>query len=212
MKEIEKVLKRKSTKSVATGLLEHKRVLAQDTPKSLIKKNSQFVNKYIPLEHVEFMLNCLFTHHEVVIPFAPTYLEGQVLWVVNLIVHHPVTGEKLTYSGNACVPLISADKENHKYNHRNVPAGESFAIMNASKKIGNIFNPERDNHVDVMKDYFEKKKNDSDKDSVEVDRMKKVIDACKDLDSLENLFGKMLRLGDVVLEEYYFAKKQLLKK
>ena len=115
MKEIEKITKRKTTKTVESGLIEHKRILAQDTPKSLIKKNSTFKNKYIPLEHVEFMLSCLYDHHEVVIPFAPTYVEGQVLWVVNLIVHHPVTKEKLTYSGNACVPLISADQENHKY-------------------------------------------------------------------------------------------------
>jgi hypothetical protein len=216
MKEdIEKLVKRKVTRSVITGVLEHKRVLAQDTPPVLIKVNKQYNSKYIPLERVEFMLDCLYTHREVVIPFAPTYIEGQVLWVVNLIVHHPVTGEKLTYSGQACVPLIAADQENHKFNHRNIPAGESFAIMNASKKIGNIFNPERNDHVDVMKDYFKKKQKDSEVTtrSVEIDRMFKLLEAAKLPAQLKLLFPKIKEMDNQeLLQIYKHALRKVTKK
>jgi len=219
--EIEKITKRKKSKSKTSegifkfDLLEHKRILSQDTPTSLIKKNSQYGNKYIPLEHVEFMLDCLYTHREVAIPFAPTYIEGQILWVVNLIVHHPVTGEKLTYSGQACVPLIAADQENHKYNHRSIPAGESFAIMNASKKIGNIFNPERNDHIDVMKDYFAKKQNDSETKGriEEIKRMTDLIDQCKLPAQLKLLFSKIESMDNQgVLDLYKARLKHVSKK
>ena len=109
------------------------------------------------------------------------------------------------------VPLISANQENHKYNHRNIPAGESFAIMNASKKIGNIFNPERDEHVDVMKDYF-KKKNDSDKDSAEIVRMTKMIDAAKSLVQIEKLKNNIKQISSDKLSRYYLDKKDKLTK
>ncbi len=206
--EIEKVTSRKSTKTIKYGVLEHKRVLSQDTPFSLVKKNSQYGNKYIPLEYIEFMLDCLYTHREVVIPFAPTYIEGQILWVVNLIVHHPVTGEKLTYSGQACVPLISANQENHKYNHRNIPAGESFAIMNASKKIGNIFNPERNDHIDVMKDYFTKKQNDSETKGrgEEIVRMTELLKKLTKPAEIKMLLPKITEMDNADLLDLYKDK------
>ena len=219
-KEIEKLTKRKSKPKTNKltdfdfDLLEHKRILSQDTPSGLVKVNKQYNSKYIPLEHVEFMLDCLYTHREVVIPFAPTYIEGQILWVVNLIVHHPTTGVRLTYSGQACVPLISADQENHKYNHRNIPAGESFAIMNASKKLGNIFNPERNDHIDVMKDYFVKKQKDSETEGrkEEIVRMTDLIYQCKLPAQLKLLFPKMKSMDNQLLFNWYKAKLKAVTK
>ncbi len=187
MKDLEKLLERKRQNKESTidpdewDLLEHKRVLSQDPPKKLLKTNKQYGNKYVPLEAVEFMLNALYIHHEVIIPFPPVYIEGQILFVVNLIVIHPVSEMKLTYSGQSCVPIISPKHENSKYNHRNIPAGESFAIMNAAKKIGNIFNAERGDYADVMKPYFENKKIGASSNDVEVDRIKRMIKASKTL-------------------------------
>ena len=178
-KEIKELTKRKklpsrSKLSASEFLaLDIKRILNQECPPSLLKKNKQYNNKYIPLEVVEQMLHAIFKHHEVVVPFMPQYVEGQMLWIVNVIVHHE-DGTKLTYSGNSCVPIIGPDKENMKYNHRNIPAGEGFAIMNAAKKIGRIFRAEHDDQSNVMAPYFEKKVEAV--ESPEYDRVRRMIE------------------------------------
>jgi hypothetical protein len=177
MKDLQNILKfRKQPKNSTKdhdewALLEHKRVLSQDPPKSLLKYNKQFGSKYLPLECIEFILNAMYIHHEIVMPFPPMYVEGQILSFVNIVVYHPVSELKLTYSGQACVPLIAAEHENMKYNHRNVPASHSFAIMNAAKKIGNIFNAERGDYSHVMEPYFSSKQ----KESPEYERLKRMI-------------------------------------
>jgi hypothetical protein len=177
MKELEKLVKLRDQPSSSNEdqfewmLKEHRRILNQSPPPELLRTNKQYGNKYLPLEAVEFILDSLYIHRQVVVPFPPVYVEGQMLWVVNLIVHHPVTDKALTYSGQACVPVIAAEHENMKYNHRNIPAGESFAIMNAAKKIGKIFNVDREDYVDVMEPYFNKGKN---KVSPEFDRLKRM--------------------------------------
>jgi len=148
-----------STKDFA--LLEHKRVLNQLTPKKLTVVNAVYKNRYIPLEVIEQMLQALFLAHYITIPFMPKYMKGQVLHVVNIHVLHPVLNEWLIYSGEACVPLIAADQKNMKWNHRNIPAGKGFAIINAAKEIGQIFRPEKHELTNVMRDYFADKQQES---------------------------------------------------
>jgi len=216
--EVTKVTKRKkkSKGSVLAkkefDLLEFKRVLNQEPPKKLVKTNKEFKNKFIPLQVVEQMLNALYDAYEVVMPFAPTYIEGQVLTVINLIVHHPVLKIPLTYSGISCVPLIAAENTNMKWNHRNIPGGKGFAILNASKEIGQIFRAEKDDHSDIMRDYFENKKemvSEDDKAKAHVKtRLLKMIKAKKTLNSLHKISDDVKKLNDseVIMK---FNKKEV---
>lgn len=178
------------------SIVEHKRILAQYTPESWTKLNSAFGNRYIPLENVEAMLDELYTHHEVVIPFPPQYIDGQVLTTVNLIVHHPVTGAKLTYSGQSCVTFNSVS---HKSNHKNIPAGESFAMMNASRKIGNIFNPER---VDSVENFI----HESEEVDEEVVRMVELIKRCNSKVKLGMFLSKVKELDNKEVSNFYKQK------
>jgi len=216
--EVTKVTKRKkkSKGSVLAkkefDLLEFKRVLNQEPPKKLVKTNKEFKNKFIPLQVVEQMLNALYDAYEVVMPFAPTYIEGQVLTVINIIVHHPVLKIPLTYSGMSCVPLIAAENTNMKWNHRNIPGGKGFAILNASKEIGQIFRAEKDDHSDIMRDYFEKKKevlSEDDKAKANIKtRLLKMIKAKKTYKSLHKISDDVKKLNDseVIME---FNKKEV---
>jgi len=200
-------------------LLEYKRILNQEPPKKLLKTNKEFGNKYIPLQVIEQMLQAIFDAYEIVIPFAPVLMEGQVLTTVNLIVHHPVLKIPLTYSGTSCVPLIAADNQQMKWNHRNIPAGKGFAIMNASKEIGQIFRAEKDDYTDVMRDYFNEKQKVKD-ESPEVKakeelkkRLLQMIDKSGTVESLKKKLKAVDGLMDEqVKERYDLMMKKLLNK
>ena len=199
------------------NLLEYKRILNQEPPKKLLKTNKEFGNKYIPLQVIEQMLQAIFDAYEIVIPFAPVLMEGQVLTTVNLIVHHPVLKIPLTYSGTSCVPLIAADNQQMKWNHRNIPAGKGFAIMNASKEIGQIFRAEKDDYTDVMRDYFNEKQKVKD-ESPEVKakeelkkRLLQMIDKSGTVESLKKKLKAVDGLMDEqVKERYDLMMKKLL--
>lgn len=180
------------------SLEEHMRVLSQYTPESWTKINSSFGNRYIPLENVESMLEALYTHYEVVIPFPPQHIDNQLITVVNLIVHHPTTEKKLTYSGMSCV---SFDSSSIKANHKNIPAGESFAIMNASRKIGNIFNPDRMDNVEVFNEEV------IDEESV---RMIGLLENCSSKSDLEMFLPKIKTMDSAAVYKVYNQKKSSL--
>lgn len=162
IEEIEKITgvrekpKSSALKEKDWDLLEFKRVLNESTPKKLLETNKEFGNKFLPLEVVEQMLSAIYDAHEVIIPFSPIVVEGQILTTVNLVVHHPVLKTTLTYSGMSCVPIISMDKD-FKWNHSNIPASKAYAILNASKEIGNIFRVSDNDYKEVMKPYFKDK-------------------------------------------------------
>jgi len=199
------------------ALIEHKKVLNQLTPKKLTLKNSVYGNLYIPLEVIEQMLSALFTAHYITLPFMPKYMKGQVLHVVNIHVLHPVLNEWLIYSGEACVPLIAADQNNMKWNHRNIPAGKGFAIINAAKEIGQIFRPEKHELSNVMRDYFSDKQQESvpvseeDKAKEEMKkRLLKLIPTSKTVTSLKKKEEKMKELDDAEVNEAYNNKMEEL--
>lgn len=219
MEEIKKLTGRKSKPSKTKlseydwDMLEHKRVINQSPPEKLLKKNEQYGNKFLPLQIVEQMLLALYDHYEVTIPFQPQYIEGQLLYHVTLTVHHPISKQKLSYSGTASVPLIPASGD-FKWNHRNIPGAESFAILNAAKKIGQIFRAEHDDHSDVMKDYFEKKQISSIDSALENEkrRMLKLIPTIKTKGALTGLLGSVKKINDSEVTALFNAKMEILKK
>jgi hypothetical protein len=158
MKEIEKLLKKKtkpknSTKTVDEfDLLEFKRRLNQDPPASILKKNPQYNNHYIPLQNVEIMLDILFASKEFVMTHKPDFVEGNTVFYMDVVVTHPVTLEKLTYSGTSVVSLIP-DTDNQREAHKRIPAGESFAILNACQKIGRVFRADNNTFTSALDNF-----------------------------------------------------------
>jgi hypothetical protein len=187
-KEVTKLTKKKAkpkTNKLSQedyDLLEFKRIINQSPPDKLLKKNSQYGNSYIPFPVVKQMLLAIFDSYGTSIPCQPLYAEGQITYFVHLTVTHPVLKTRETYSGTASVPLIPASGD-FKWNHRSIPAGESFAILNAAKKIGRIFQVNEDDFSDVMAEYFEKKINDSE-ESPEVLRLFGLIERAKSYNAL----------------------------
>ena len=163
--EIKRLTKRKSKPKSSKlsqkeyDLLDFKRIINQSPPKKLLKKNPEYGNMFIPYHVVKQMLLAIFDTYEIKVPFAPIYVEGQIIYHADIILTHPVLKTKLTYSGTATVPLIPASGD-FKWNHRNIPGGKTFAILNASKEIGLLFMAEADDMTNIMKPYFEKKQSE----------------------------------------------------
>lgn len=215
-KEVKKITKKRARTKASKltneehALLEFKRILNKEAPKKLIRTNREYGNKYIPLQVVEQMLSALFTAYSIVIPFAPVLMEGQVLTVIHLKVLHPILkGEWITYSGLSCVPLIAAESQNMIWNHRNVPGGKGFAILNAAKEIGPLFRAEKDDFTDIMRPYFDKEKVDTE-DEARANmkrRLLKMIEASKTTKSLKNKSKAIKELDDGEVITAYMSKK-----
>tara|TARA_R110000824_G_scaffold131428_1_gene293482 strand:+ start:75 stop:779 length:705 start_codon:yes stop_codon:yes gene_type:complete len=219
--EVTKVTKKKAKpkgsvlSSKAYSLLEFKRILNKEAPKKLIKTNKEFKNKFIPLQVVEQMLMAIYDAYEITMPHQPVLMEGQIITTVTITVHHPILKIPLSYSGVSCVPLIAAENTNMKWNHRNIPGGKAFAILNASKEIGQIFRAEKDDHSDVMRDYFEKKKEVTKEDEAESHiktRLLKMINAAKTITSLRKLEKQIATIKDKEVAEVYMNKEINLQK
>ncbi len=216
IKEITKRRKKPAKNKLSVlefDLLEFKRVLNQSPPDVLIRKNKDYNSRSLSIQVVEQMLNALYISYQIEMPHPPVLMEGQVLFTVNVKVLHPVLKEWLTYSGTSCIPLIAADQEKHKYNHANLGAGKSFAIVNAVKNIGQIFRAEKDSYAEVMKDYFTKKQNnDSDNArSEEISRMVKLIEQCKMPAQLKTFFPKIQSMDNQGILDLYKAKLKSFK-
>ncbi len=189
-------------------LLDFKRILNQQPPPKLIKTNQQFGNKYIPLQVVEQMLLAIYDSYGIEQPFAPLYIEGQLIYFVNIVVTHPILKTRETYSGTASVPLIPASGP-FKWNHRNVPGAESFAILNASKKIGQIFRAETDDYADIMRDHFEKKQEVPEEDKAKAhmkQRLLKMIASKKTVASLQKISDDCIGFLDGEVNNAYSKK------
>ena len=101
-----------------------------------------------------------------------------------------------------------------KWNHRNIPGGKGFAIINASKEIGQIFRAEKDDHSDIMRDYFEKKKEVVTKEDEEAIELKKRLlnffKTVKTLESLKKQSKKVIALRDKEVYNAYKSKEEEL--
>lgn len=177
-------------------LLEFNRVLNQRPPTKLIKENPHFKSKYIPLQVVEIMLKAIFGSFQVSVAHTPVISEGNIIFGINLILIHPITKEKLSYYGVSAVPVLPANGSIQDV-HPHLPAAKSYAIMNASKHIGQLFRAEADDYTKVFDTYFEDKMNEKKKANPIVDRLLKMIAAAKSKKTLEKYRKDVEELGDI---------------
>jgi hypothetical protein len=123
--------------------------IVNSTPRnSWVKKNKYAQNaKYLPIGIVEDLLSSLFPFWQVEQVGNAQILGNSVVISVALKVYHPLINQWLTYAGIGAVPIevekgahpTDFTKINSKAMHKNVPAALSFAVNNASKKIGKLF-------------------------------------------------------------------------
>lgn len=168
-------------------LLEFKRKINQRPTENLIKTNQNYGNRYIPLQVIEIMLNAIFESVQYIVPFQPSFVEGNIIFTIIVRVKHPVTGDWLDYTGTSAVPIHTANGHIRDI-HSNLPAGKSYAIMNAVKHIGQLFRAESDDYTRVLDSYFEDKQEEA--KSPEEDRILRMIEAADTLEKLNKLGDK----------------------
>lgn len=131
-----------------TTLSEYNTIVNTQPRRQWIKANKYANNaKYLPIGVVEDLLSQLFPFWQVEQKGNTQILGNSIVISVDLKVYHPLLGQWLNYAGIGAVPIevekgahpTDFTKINSKAMHKNVPAALSFAINNASKKIGKIF-------------------------------------------------------------------------
>ena len=116
-------------------------------------------SKYLPIRIVEELLSEIFPFWQVEQVGEPKILGNSVVISVQLKIYNPIINQWLSYAGVGAVPIElekpQFDKQgnqirgarnnvdfgciNAKALHKNTPAALSFAVNNASKKIGRLF-------------------------------------------------------------------------
>ena len=133
------------------------------------------------------MLDILFATKEFIMSHKPDFVEGNTVFYMDVVVTHPVTLERLTYSGTSVVPIMP-NTDNQREVHKRIPAGESFAILNACQKIGRVFRADNENFVSALDNYFTKKQ-DSEKESPEFDRLKRMLNSLNTKGQVDKFTG-----------------------
>lgn len=191
-------------------LLEFNRVLNQRPPNKLIKENPHFKSKYIPLQVVEIMLKAIFGSFQIEVAHTPVISEGNIIFGINLIITHPITKERLSYYGVSAVPVLPANGSIQDV-HPHLPAAKSYAIMNASKHIGQLFRAEADDYTKVFDTYFEDKINEKKKKDPLAHRLITLISNAKSKKTLENYRKDVEDLSDIEVSAAFEDKLKTFK-
>lgn len=214
-KQLKKITKKRKQRSdslvtnIEHALLEHKRVINQLPPKSFILKNKNYGNDYIPLEILEMALRAIFLTYEPRINQAPFVVEGNIMFFVDVVVTNPATLEKETYTGVSAVPIMPEDGKITDV-HPHIPAGYSFAIMNACKHIGRLFRAENSDVTKIFDSYFEDKQKKKDPKIIAKENMKRrlleMIAKSETVKSLDKKWDQVFKLDDEEVNMAYDLK------
>ena len=142
-----------------SNIQEYRKLLDTQPNKNWVKTNKYSQNaKYLPIRVVEQLLSKMFPFWQVEQHGEPKILGNSIVISVHLKVYHPLIKDWLTYAGVGAVPIevqkdaspIEFDKINAKALHKNVPSAMSFAVSNASKKIGRLFGSHLNNDLNEI--------------------------------------------------------------
>lgn len=196
-------------------LLEFKRVINQRPPKNFLRKNPNYGNDYIPLQILEMMLRSLYISYEPVITKLPMVVEGNIIFFVDVIVKNPVTKAKERFTGTSAVPIMPKNGRITDI-HPHIPAGVSFAIMNACKHIGRLFRADNDDCTKIFDTYFQDKQKKDPEAEAKANmkaRLLVMIKVSKTVASLEKKKKRVEELNDAhVIEMHNKKLAELIKK
>lgn len=159
----------------------------QEPPAAWVLPHPMNANlKYITIEKIELMLTRIFQHWYVEIIGPPQQLFNSVSVHVRLFYLHPITGQWLHQDGVGAVGIqtdkgaaasnIAAIKQDAVM--KALPAAESYAIKDASEKIGKLFGKDlnRKDTIAFSPSYI--------KEDPEIKRVRKLIGDCKTMADL----------------------------
>ena len=212
-KEIATITKKTKAKTstVEGDLKAFKAILNKKPTANMLKKNSFYGNMYIPIEIIERMLSALYLSYNFVMTMPPTVEEGNIIFYIDVILKHPVTGSTETFTGVSAVPIKPVNGTLRDI-HPHIPAAKSFAIMNACKHIGRLFRAENDNITNIFDSYFDDKpqpepsKEDQAKAHLKT-RLLKMINASKTITSLRKKEKQIAELKDKEVAEAYMKRE-----
>jgi hypothetical protein len=201
-KEVGKVVTKKSKPKSSKlsqkehDLLEFKNVLNKVPPKKFLKTNEFYGNKYIPIEIIERMLSAIYESYQFVVRIPPVVEQGNIIFMIDVVLVNPITKQQEVFTGVSATPIMPKNGGITDI-HPHIPAAKSFAIMNACKHIGRLFRGENDNITNIFNTYFEDKVKDvkEEKEDPAEARMKKMIDAAKNVEQLNKLKPKIKSEG-----------------
>ena len=116
--------------TVEEDLKAFKAILNRKPTDAMLKTNSFYGNKYIPIEVIERMLSALYLSYNFEMVIPPTVEEGNIIFYINVILKHPITGSTETYTGVSAVPIKPINGTLRDI-HPHIPAAKSFAIAQA---------------------------------------------------------------------------------
>lgn len=199
------------------ALLNFKAILNKKPTKAMLKKNSFYGNMYIPLEISERVLSALFISYSFIMRIPPTIEDGNIIFYMDTDLIHPITNEKITYTGVSSVP-IKPINGTLRDSHPHIPAAKSFAIMNSIKHIGRLFRAENDNITNIFDTYFDKpeeKVEVSEEDKAKSELKKRfltMIDVKLTVASLDKLGKQVDEIGDTEVTKAFNTKRKELNK
>lgn len=155
------ITEKKESKEIALySTIEEYKKIVNTMPRPKWVRINQFSNgaKYLPIRIVEQLLTKIFPFWQVEQVGEPKILGNSIVVSVHLKVYNPILKDWLTYCGVGAVPIevqkgaspTDFAKINAKAMHKNVPSAMSFAISNASKKIGRIFGSHLNNDINEI--------------------------------------------------------------
>jgi len=221
-KEIKKITKKRKKRFDSKApdgeyeLLEFKRIINQQPPEKFLQVNEHYKNKYIPLQILEMMLRAIYISYEVEMVKDPVITHENIFFFVNVIVKNPVTKDKEIFTGASAIPLMPKDGVITDL-HPRIPAGVSFAIMNACKHIGRLFRADNDDVTKVFDSYFEKKKKVKKKNPLiekKEELKKRLLEMIMVSTTVESLAKKEKDVKKLAMKEVtdaYYDKERVLK-
>jgi hypothetical protein len=124
-------------------------------------KVNKFANssKYIPISFIETRLDRYFFGFWETVNFQTSVIVNEVIGSIELKVKHPVTGEWLTRTGAAAVPIqmkqgsgvTQVDQKIHNTLVKDYPHLKAMCVLNACKSLGKLFG--RDLNREFEDDY-----------------------------------------------------------
>lgn len=193
-----------------------KLLLNQQPPEKWIKKNAMASNSlYLPIDKVEFLLDRIFQEWRIEVlregtMFNSVYVAVRVHYVnpVNGLwnYHDGVGAKDMQKDANT---TLSMDTIKSAAVQMALPTAKSLAIRDACDHLGKLFGRDlnRKSTIDFETAYSNTK-NPIPKDSIESDRLIKVVESCKNRESLVKLKDKCISLAEKIA---YDAQWQTLK-
>ena len=104
-------------------------------------------SKYIPISFIEMKLDKMFFGMWQTVNFRHSVIVNEIIGDIDLMYKHPTTGEWLTRTGSAAVPIqmesgsksFEVERKIHNTLVKDYPHLKAMCVLNAAKSLGKLF-------------------------------------------------------------------------